>query len=987
MIRQSIHCWSGRMPINATKFIVTIFLCLVSSQGLADCVPALSEPPCTAHTLDASLQEPSIGLGVGNPIHLVTGNKHQTDTDLPAHPKYPGLFLIRHYNSLNPLQTTLGMAWAFSYDARIFQTDNKRWQVVLGNGQRFILPSQPQAGIIRPHADHLLWKWPNGQALTFTNDGYLHHIQWPSGTHITIERHPHNARHPYAIKKVTNHQNQALHFRYRSLENGQTALTVTTPLGTLRYVLDAAQRLIKVQHPRQASKTYRYEARWQNGHSHALTGMLIHHTKHPGQAQRIRSWAYDSHGRAILSVLGSPDAAKGRLEINYARTPTADETTGLTTIQDATGQRTNIYTRLTPHGYRITRVNGKGCHGCPTPGTVATYDAQGKLQTINNTHIKRNAQGTITKLAVNPSGWGPLKLHYNAHGQLTAWASEQTGWETLTHTVNGQTSKRRFANGDHITITYDAQQRPHQITETHGAQRIQTTLRWHGYRLHQISHPHETETRHYDTAGHVIQRTLSRPDQADIIDRFHYDKQRRLTTHHLAEGGILHYQWGALNQLLSIYWEDKNGQRHPVIRSTVNDAGYHYGNELQMITSSDAHYRTNRLTLTKNEQVFFTQALAFDRRNLLRYQHTTLALTPDAIKTFHWAFDYDNNHRLISLGSETSPPQAAPYQEWLAWHDDGRAGAQRRQNSTHRPTITYDASGLPQSINHRKLRYDAHRRLQHVEEAGHTLVRYTHNAFGQTIRRESKHQVTTYDYLDNQLTSERNNNGIRQRFIYAHQTPVGLIEYNDHTQEGRLFFIHSDLLGAPQLVTDSETRVVWAASYHPLGHATLLKETISLNLRRPGQVYDSATGWHDNLLRTYLPEWGHYAEPDPLGPLPYNQAYGYAVQQPHHFIDPLGLLLFAFDGTRQSIHTAGNVWKLSQLYHDGPSHYQSGPGNSLYVEWDALTAHNAHQIIENQWNWLLFELSQATPDDIIPIDIIGFSRGAALARQIGRAHV
>src|SRR5699024_4184823 len=113
-------------------------------------------------------------------------NKHQTETDLPPNPNYPGLFIVRHYNSLNPIKTTLGKAWAFSYDIRIYQTDRKRWQIVLGNGQRFILPTQTHAGTLRVQADQLLWEWPNGQILTFNNDGYLKRLQWPNGNYVII---------------------------------------------------------------------------------------------------------------------------------------------------------------------------------------------------------------------------------------------------------------------------------------------------------------------------------------------------------------------------------------------------------------------------------------------------------------------------------------------------------------------------------------------------------------------------------------------------------------------------------------------------------------------------------------------------------------------------------------------------------------------------------------------------------------------------------
>src|SRR5690606_8757759 len=184
---------------------------------------------------------------------------------------------------------------------------------------------------------------------------------------------------------------------------------------------------------------------------------------------------------------------------------------------------------------------------------------------------------------------------------------------------------------------------------------------------------------------------------------------------------------------------------------------------------------------------------------------------------------------------------------------------------------------------------------------------------------------------------------------------------------------------------DAQGRIRWKADYTPLG--AVLHETgdMRLKIRLPGQISDMATGWHDNLLRTYHPLMGHYAEPDPLGPLPGAQALGYAAQQPRRYIDPLGLLLFAFDGTRQNAQNRSNVWLFSQQYLDGPVFYHSGPGNPYYVSADAAAAYSVNQTLETQWQHLLNALQGVRPsaDQIVPIDIIGYSRGAAMGRHFG----
>src|SRR3546814_20140756 len=123
-----------------------------------------------------------------------------------------------------------------------------------------------------------------------------------------------------------------------------------------------------------------------------------------------------------------------------------------------------------------------------------------------------------------------------------------------------------------------------------------------------------------------------------------------------------------------------------------------------------------------------------------------------------------------------------------------------------------------------------------------------------------------------------------------------------------------------------------------------------------------------------------YLEPDPLGPLPGQQALGYAGQQPARYVDPLGLLLMAFDGTRNDRQTNSNIWKLSQYYRDGPVFYHSGPGNEAYLDWDALTAWTAGQTVRTPWLSLMNALSDSTPPTrITPLAHLCFSRRAAPA--------
>jgi RHS repeat-associated protein len=475
-----------------------------------------------------------------------------------------------------------------------------------------------------------------------------------------------------------------------------------------------------------------------------------------------------------------------------------------------------------------------------------------------------------------------------------------------------------------------------------------------------------------------------------------------LSLHKLPEGGALEYRWNGQGRLAAILWHDAHGHTHSVIDSTPDVPGYRYGNGLHLSTELNSRGQVGLLALSGNAGPIWVQRHHYDEQGRISQEKHTIN---DQGET--WRYAYDEQSRLAGAAVSRKPQaprsdnedkdSARHAPDWYAWNDDGSMAAKRLNGHTHKPSLLRDASGLPLAIDGLALEYGPSRRLTHVRAQGKLLASYSHNAFGHRISSRNPQADTDYFYLDNRLVAERKLSSLAtgpssgthdaspaftltRRYIYAQHALVGIIDYTAST----LYWAHSDLVGAPRLLTDSRQKIRWQASYSPTGHATRIAGDLTLDIRLPGQVFDAATGWHDNLLRTYLPQWGHYAEPDPLGPVPDNQALGYAAQQPRRHADPLGLLLFAFDGTRHSPETQSNVWKMSQAYRDGPVFYHTGPGNSLYLDWDAVTGGRAAQIVENQWQSLLNTLNQAgSLHDPIPIDIIGFSRGAALARHFG----
>jgi RHS repeat-associated protein len=177
---------------------------------------------------------------------------------------------------------------------------------------------------------------------------------------------------------------------------------------------------------------------------------------------------------------------------------------------------------------------------------------------------------------------------------------------------------------------------------------------------------------------------------------------------------------------------------------------------------------------------------------------------------------------------------------------------------------------------------------------------------------------------------------ITKRYIFINLRPVAVIEYENDTNSDQnsnkndsasgskyagykpksteIYAIHTDHLGTPQAISDSQQAVVWRADYATFGKATVQARVVDskiktassgiistanaataaakpfeFNLRFAGQYEDTESGYHYNWHRYYDPSTGRYLTPDPIGLAGGLNGYGYAGQDPIRRIDPNGL--------------------------------------------------------------------------------------------------
>ena len=173
------------------------------------------------------------------------------------------------------------------------------------------------------------------------------------------------------------------------------------------------------------------------------------------------------------------------------------------------------------------------------------------------------------------------------------------------------------------------------------------------------------------------------------------------------------------------------------------------------------------------------------------------------------------------------------------------------------------------------------------------IAEYVYNPFGERVKKtvyqaQGPPSITYFLFDGSSLSAQVDGEGeLIDQYVYLEDyRPIARLSGGD------IQAIHTDHLGAPRLVTDSEAQVIWQARYSPFGAATVEIAQIDLPHRLPGQQLDAETGLHYNYFRHYDPSTGSYTTSDPLGLVAGYNTYGYVGANPLSAIDPRGLIGF-----------------------------------------------------------------------------------------------
>ncbi|OZG75211.1 hypothetical protein BTA51_02165 [Hahella sp. CCB-MM4] len=218
--------------------------------------------------------------------------------------------------------------------------------------------------------------------------------------------------------------------------------------------------------------------------------------------------------------------------------------------------------------------------------------------------------------------------------------------------------------------------------------------------------------------------------------------------------------------------------------------------------------------------------------------------------------------------------------------------------------------------------------------------------------------------------------------------------------DSQIYYIHTDHLGTPQVMTDQNQNVVWDIDQTPFGETVNESGSVVQPMRFPGQYSDPETGYSYNYYRDYDPSLGRYVQSDPIGLRGGLNTYAYVGGNPISRIDPTGEVLlclvpgigWAVCGSAASAAAAATVEACALVGTAAYTAYQTAKAWGAYNESDGGDVSNDEgddsEAYDDYWDSLTDRAPErSNPYDVIPrYDENGDLKGATTYDEKGNRH-
>ncbi len=720
---------------------------------------------------------------------------------------------------------------------------------------------------------------------------------------------------------------------------------------------------------------------------------------------RTVSHEYDRLGRVIRVTDPDPDG-EGKLAAAIT-TYQFDLVGNETAMTDPIGHVTRYdYDKL----YRRTRQVSEDLDGAAgplgNPTTTYTYDLAGNLL-------------TLTDPAGNTTHWQYDDLDRNIREAITLSGQQVTRsyqYDVMSNLIRSNDRNGRVTEYDYDAIYrvvaerwIDDQQNPirtisSQFDEANQLLAVDDTTAGARYDYG------------YDGLGRVT-TTRVHNGGADLVLDSTFDSQSRRTSHSATVGGVPdyrnEYQYDALHRLTQLQQHEQAGG-HSVAEKRFD---FSYNAASQLVSTSRYADLDAASRITSSVYQYDGQA------RLVGLTHSSAADSPIA----HYAFSFDVASRLTAIDSLADgrsdygydrgdqlvlAANASQADETYTYDENGNRisdgydrGDHNRLQSDGRFEYRYDNEG------NRILRVDAatgavteyswdHRnRLVSITDrpslggAATSRTEHRYDPFDRWISTLSDPDgdgpisaaTRRFDYDGSNIVLERDEAGdVTGRYSWG--VLVDQIMAEEDAASGDVLYPLADHLGTVRDITDAAGTLVNHIRYDSYGNVESETDAAFETLfGYTGKPLDDSTGLQNNHHRWYDAAVGRWTSEDPIGFAAGDPNLSrYAANRPTTATDPDGLVLFAFDGTANSmkqqdrgVSTKTNVLIFYQRY-KGDKFYQQGVGVGPVDYFGAGAGMGAKQKV-NTAVTKTKEYFEANPNSERVIDVVAFSRGSAEA--------
>ncbi len=525
--------------------------------------------------------------------------------------------------------------------------------------------------------------------------------------------------------------------------------------------------------------------------------------------------------------------------------------------------------------------------------TTSAFDALNRLVKTTDANNKDTeyTYGTRDNLtSVKDARNLTTQYTYDNLDNLAQLNSPDTGITSYTYDEAGNRITQTDANNITTNYSYDALNRLTSITYPNTTLNVTYTYdagtNGKG-RLTGITDASGSTTYTYDTRGNLLTETKTILS-VSYTTQYSYDNADNLTSIIYPSGRTVNYIRNSIGQITQVQTTQGSTQ---TIASNISYLPFGpmqsltFGNNIALTNTFDQDYR-------------LTHQIAGSVHNLT-YTYNNIdnitAITNNNNATRNQTFGYDALSRLTSGNgiygnySYTYDEVGNRITETKGSNTDTYtySGTSNRLNAisgTTSENFGYDANGNITTTSNQTFQYNHANRMSQITAGGQTTT-YTYNGKGERVIKTTPSTTTIYHFdQSGNLIAETDNTGTTQvEYVYLSGQRLALINSTG------TYYIHSNHLDTPQVITDGSKTVVWSADYEPFGTTNFTVSTLTNHLRFPGQYFDAESGLHYNYFRDYNPGLGRYMQSDPIGLAGGLNTYNYVLQNPVRMIDFFGL--------------------------------------------------------------------------------------------------